>query len=126
METSRILIVVAVLIFPPLLSWAMSALARAMVLHRASPEDRLQLEKIETTLREATAARKQEVVSEEQMKQLLSKVVDVSLTEESGRRFISDLKDVDVQGGHRTREALIRSAERALRARFARELSPRT
>ncbi|HEU4562538.1 MAG TPA: hypothetical protein VFS20_32205 [Longimicrobium sp.] len=123
METSRILIVVAVLIFPPLFSWGLSELAHWILLHRASPEERLQLEKIETTLREVTAARKQEVVSEEQMKQLLSKVVDVSLTEESGRRFLIDLKDVDVQGGHRTREALIRSAERALHARFARELT---
>ena len=125
METSRIVIVVAVLIFPPLLSWAMSALARVMVLRRASPEDRLLLEKIETTLREVAAVRKQEVVPEEQMKQLLSRVVDVSLTEEGGQRFISDLKNVDVQGGPRTREALLRTAERALHARFSKELSPR-
>lgn len=126
METSRIFIVVAVLIFPPLLSWGLSELARWILLHRAPAEVRTFYLKIERTVRDVAAARKQDAVPEEQMKELLSRVVEVSLTEDRGKRLIDNLKDVDVQGGPCTREALIRSAERALHARFARELTQGT
>ena len=123
MDTSRIIMVLAVLLLPPLLSWGISELARGMFLHRAPAEARVLYLKIEKTVRDVAAVRKQDDVSEEQMKELLSRVVEVSLTEDRGKRMIDRLKDVDVQGGPRTREALIRSAERALHARFARELT---
>lgn len=125
MDTSRFVIVLAVLLLPPLLSWGISELARSLFLHRAPAEARVLYLKLEMTVRDVAAVRKQDGVSEERMKELLSRVVEVSLTEDRGKRLIDNLKDVDVQGGHRTREALLRSAERALHARFARELSPR-
>jgi len=103
----------------PLLSGLATVAARAILLSRAPKEERLRLKEIEETLREVAVLREKVGVSREQMEQLLVKVVEASLTESRGLRLLGKLEDVEVQGGRGAKEALLKSAERALHERFA-------
>jgi hypothetical protein len=101
------------------LSFLATALTRYFFVNRVSERERLQIKNLERTLDHVAELRRRGIVSDAEMKDLIRKIIEVSLTEDRGERLLSELKDVRVEGGRSSQKEMLESAERSLHARFA-------